>query len=129
MKKFAVVTLGLLVQSPMLLAQSMEVNLPTFDESGLTSFLSSAVLQAVIFAVAGVAAAMAIFYLLGNLRMAYDADAPNNSYSSRFPSPTDAGMNLHRGAYGEFIPQFIPVDHEQEDKKDAREETKGQRGD
>jgi hypothetical protein len=129
MKKFAVVIFGLLAQSPLLLAQSMEVNLPSFDESGLTSFLSSAVLQAVIFVVAGVAAAMALFYLLGNLRMAYDADVPNDGYSSRFPSPTDAGMNLSRGAFGEFVPHFIPVDHEMEEEKDAREETKGQRGD
>lgn len=129
MKKFAVVTLGLVVQSQLLLAQSMEVNLPTLDESGLTNFLSSAVLQAVIFVVAGVAAAMALFYLLGNLRMAYDTNAPSDSYTSRFPSPTDASMNLSRGAFGEYVPQFIPVGHEMEEEKDGREETKGQRGD
>lgn len=129
MKKFALVTLGLLAQFQMLVAQNIDVKLPSFDESGLTSFLSSSVLQAVIFVVAGVAAAMALFYLLGNLRMAYDTDTPRDGYTTRFPSPTDPGMNLSRGAFGEYVPQFIPVDHEREEENDAREQTKEQRGD
>ena len=129
MKKFALLTIGLTLQYQIILAQSMEVNLPSFDESGLSNFLSSTVLQAVIFAVAGIAAAMALFYLLGNLRMAYDTNAPGDGYAPRFPSPTDTSMNLSRGAFGEYVPQFIPVDHEVEKEKDDREETKGPRGD
>jgi hypothetical protein len=131
MKKYVLFFFGLLVQFQAAFAQSAEVNIPSFDESGLTSFISSTTLQSVIFVVVGVAVFMGLFFLMGNLRMAYNANFPVHGTDSRFPSPTDvrSSIGLPGSALSEYVPQLIFVDNEIEEKEDSREETKGQRGD
>jgi len=131
MKKIGLFFFGFLVQFQVAFAQSAEVNIPSFDESGLANFISSTTLQAVIFVVAGVALVMGFSFLIGNLRMVYNTNLSGVESTARFPSPTDvrARVGLPGGALSEYIPQLIPVDNEIEEKESSREETKGQRGD
>lgn len=131
MKKNGILILTLVTQVQFIFAQSGELNLPSLTEEGLGNLVSSSLLQTIIFILAGLAGAMAVVYLLGNLRMTYDENRTSAGYSSRYAAPNDAGRQIDRSRtpFSSLIPQLIAVDSElEEEEEDPREETKGQRG-